>query len=209
MLRKSAIVLLSLLLAFGILFASLLRTASVYYEFNPSDQHPHGGVSGEDSKIDYFLAYQGNVLPDSPLWPIKVTRDKIWFAITTNPSRKAELALLFADKRVAAAEVLFQQGKADIGYSTLTKAEKYLEEASQLEMENRKEGIDTSDFLVRLANAALKHAEVITYISGIAPDDAKPKLVEVLESPKKVYWNSYNLLLDKHLKPPGNPFGWQ
>jgi len=87
--------------------------------------------------------------------------------------------------------------------------EKYLEEASQLEMENRKEGIDTSDFLVRLANAALKHAEVITYISGIAPDDAKPKLVEVLESPKKVYWNSYNLLLDKHLKPPGNPFGWQ
>jgi len=209
MLRKIVITISVLIIAFGILFASLLRTAAVRYEFNPTHTHVYGGVLGETSQVDYYLPYQGGVLPGSPLWPIKVIRDKFWLLITTNPSRKAEILLLFADKRVAASEILFEQDNPDEGYSTLTKAEKYLQEAANQEASNRKSGIDTTDFLTRLANASLKHAEVIYHIISIAPDDAKPKLEETLQYSKGIYWNSSNLLLDKHVEPPKNPFGWK
>lgn len=209
MLRKLAIITLVLFIALAILFASLLRTASVRYEFNPGQKHLYANVLPGDSKVDYYLAYQGNVLPDSPLWFLKVIRDRVWLLITTNPSRKAELKLLFADKRVAASEILFEKGEADIGFSTLTKAEKYLEEASQAEVQNREKGIDTKDFLMRLANASLKHAEVIYHIEVIAPDDAKPKIEQIVDYPKRIYWNSYNLLRDKSVTPPENPFDWK
>ena len=73
----------TLLVAFTILFASILRTASVRYEFNISfSESPNGNVNSNE-KVDYFLAYPGKVLPDSPFWPLKALRDKIWFLFIT------------------------------------------------------------------------------------------------------------------------------
>ena len=110
--------------------------------------------------------FPGRVLPDSPFWPIKALRDKVWLWITTNPSREAELKLLFADKRLAMSQLLFEKEDYEVGYSTLTKAEKYLEEAGFAEKEGRKSGMDTSEFLERLATAALYHYQVISEFSS-------------------------------------------
>ena len=212
MLRKLTLVFAVLLFAVGILFTSVLRTAAVKYEFAESSQTVDVSASSvlgdEEVNIDYFLAYPGKVLPDSPIWPLKALRDRIWLWITTNSSRKAELKLLFADKRISMSKILFEKGKPEIGFSTLTKAEKYLEEAGSSEKKNRGKGVDTSEFLERLARASLKHAEVIDEILEIAPEDARPNIISAKEYSKKVFEESRNALLEKGMEPPENPFDW-
>lgn len=208
--RKIAIALPVLIFAFVVLFASILRTAAVKYDFQKtSSRQDDTKVLGEEAaSVDYSLAYPGKVLPDSPLWPLKALRDKLWLFITTNPSRKAELKLLFADKRVGASEVLFEKGKAEIAYSTLTKAEKYLEEASAQERVNRQKGIDTSEFLQTISLAALKHVEVMETLLTVAPEDAKPGIIQTENYAKRVYNDAKNALMEKGLEPPENPFDW-
>ena len=95
--RKSAVTLSLLVVAFGILITSVLRTAAVKYEFTGAPDS--GAVLGAESvDIKYNLAYPGKVLPDSPFWSLKALRDRVWLFVTTNPYRKSELNLLFADK---------------------------------------------------------------------------------------------------------------
>lgn len=212
MLRRVLFISSLLVFAFGVLFTSVLRTAAVKYEFSDTQRaaiSPDPSVLGEETvEIDYDLPFPGRVLPDSPLWPLKALRDRIWLWITTNPGRKAELKLLFADKRVAMSKILFERDKPEIGYSTLTKAEKYLEEAGVQEKENRKKGMDTSEFLERIAKASLKHAQVMEEIFGLAPEDAKPGIVQTEDYTKRTYEDAKNGLLEKGLPVPENPFDW-
>ncbi|OGM21776.1 hypothetical protein A2714_04380 [Candidatus Woesebacteria bacterium RIFCSPHIGHO2_01_FULL_38_9] len=193
-----------------ILFISVFRTASVKYDFQGA-RLPQGSstVLGDaQPKIDYELPYPGGVLPDNVLWPLKVIRDRVWLSVTTNPTRKAELKLLFADKRIGMAKILFENGKADDGFSTLTKAEKYLEEASLQGEENKKEGVESTEFLTHLANASLKHYEVTETILTMAPEEARPGIVQVQEYPKHAFELARNSLQEKGKIPPENPFNW-
>lgn len=197
-----------LTLAFGILFISVFRTASVSYKFSDTSSEFRQILGEADVNIDYYLAYPGKVLPDSPLWPLKAFRDRLWLFFTTSQTRKAELKLLFADKRVGAAKILFEKGKPDIAFTTLTKAEKYLEEAVLQDKENRSKNVDSTDFLKHLANASLKHYQIIQEIIVIAPDDAKPKIIQTEEYAKRAYEEARNALLEKSIMPPDNPFEW-
>lgn len=207
--KKTLLIVATLALAFGVLFVSVFRTASVKYDFNPLNPSETTSVLGDStSQVDYYLPYPGKVLPDSPLWPIKAVRDKLWLMANTNPSREAELNLLFADKRIGGALILFEKNKPEIGLSTFTKAEKYLEEADRLENKNRQMGIDTDDFLVKIAKAALKHYEVANLIIKVAPETAKPTIIQSQDYAKNVYENARNTLLDKGKVPPENPFNW-
>lgn len=209
MLRKTFIFLATLGFAFAILFVSILRTASVKYSFSDTFYYSDDQILGEeDSHIDYFLVNPGKVHPDSPLWPLKALRDRTWLFFTTNPGRKAELKLLFADKRLLASKVLFEKGNPELGFSTLTKAEKYLEQASLKEKENREKGIDTSDFLERIALASLKHFEVIEEILALAPEDARQGIVESQNYPRKIFLQSRDLLSQMGKTSPKNPFEW-
>lgn len=199
-------------LAFFVLFVSVFRTAAVKYEFpsykpNPT---PFELVTPEDKvDIDYVLAYPGKVLPDSILWPIKAFRDKLWLLVNTNPTREAELNLLFADKRLASSKILFEKGKPELGLPTLTKAEKYLETASNLEKENRADGVDTTELLERLTKSSLMHFYVMEQILDMAPEEAKPVIVQTQNYPRKVYEDARNALLDKGRTPVESPFGWK
>jgi len=208
--RKIIFVVATLFFAFGILFISILRTASVKYEFGQGKGLDLNMVSGNKSySIIYYLAYPGKVLPDSPLWRIKAARDRVWLLLTTNKTKKIELLLLFSDKRLGASNILFDKGKPEVAYSTLTKGEKYMEEASIEEEKIRKEGVDTTELVKRLANASLKHYEVIDAILATAPEDAIAGLKVTQNISTKVYERSRNALLEKGIAPPDNPFNWQ
>lgn len=208
MLRRLAIISATLVFALGILFTSVLRTASVKYEFSAPASGDTSVLGEEIVQIDYHLPYPGRVLPDHPLWALKALRDRVWLAITTNPSRRAELKLLFADKRVSMSKILFEKGKPELGFSTLTKAEKYLEQAIIQERENKGREIDTSEFLILLAKASLKHFQVMEEIMAIAPDDAKPGIIETQDYAKRAYEDAKNGLLEEGLQVPENPFDW-
>ena len=169
--------------AAGILLISILRTASVKYSFSLVNADSRDKNLAEKSreidemKINYYLAYPGPVLPGSILWPLKAARDKVWLALTTNITRKAELNLLFADKRIGASRILFENKKSELGYSTLTKAQKYFQEAVYLEKEARVGGVDTKDLAINLLNASFKYRQEIDKMLLVAPDDAKAQII--------------------------------
>lgn len=201
------VVLTIFIFAFGILFTSIARTAKIRQTFSLSSV-PSGdkNVLGETTLIDYKLPYPGKVLPDHPLWPIKVVRDRLWQLVSTNSTRKVELNILFADKRLVSAKMLFEKDKPSIAYSTLTKAEKYLENASLLEEEIRKKGEDTTGVLEQLAKSSLKHREVMEEILLIAPEDARPEIIRIEDYSTSAYSRARDALYGKGLTPPENPF---
>jgi hypothetical protein len=98
--------------------------------------------------MEYYLPYPG-ILPDSPLYKIKALRDKIDLWFTFNPVEKATKELQYADKRINAAIFLMQGGKASLGVSTATKAEKYLESAAGLAVGEEKSGKDVKSLLLQ------------------------------------------------------------
>jgi hypothetical protein len=206
MYRRILIVASTLFFAFAILFTSIFRTASVKYVFSQETEIQEVGQESESVEIDYVLPYPGRIAPDSPLWPIKAFRDRLWLMLTSNPERKAELKLLFADKRLAMSKALFERDKSEIAFSTLTKAEKYLEEACAIEEESRQKGVDTSEFLITLSKASLKHRQIINEILMIAPEDARPGIGRVQDYPKEAYNKTRNALQGKGLPIIENPF---
>lgn len=206
MLRKILVSSAVFLFALAILFISVLRTAAVRYETNGVKSER---VLSDSVSIDYNLAYPGKILPDSFLWPLKAVRDKIWLLTTTDKLKKNEIEILFADKRLGGAVTLFENGKNEIAISTLTKAEKYLEEASLTEERLRLSGVAQSDEVcLRLANASLKHYEVLKRLEDKVPDDVRPIIISSEQIPIKAYERARNALLSKGITPPNNPFKW-
>lgn len=197
-------------LALAILTISIFRSASVSYVFTTPIPDATKVLSAQTSEIDYQLPFPGKVLPDSPIWTIKVIRDRIWLALTFDPQKKAELNLLFADKRLAASRILFESGKPDIAFSVLSKGEKYLELSFEEENRAREAGAETSDFLLRLSLASLKHRQIIEdVILPLSPDDAKPGIIRIEDYSKNTYKNTRDALNSKGKPTPISPFDRQ
>lgn len=208
--KKVVVVLSTVILAFLILSISVFRSSSVnsgidVYSASPTPQSSDE-TKAKKMEIGYFLRYPGRILPDSPIWFVKALRDKFWLVFTTNNMRKAELSLLFADKRLSASYELFKDEKSLLALTTLTKAEKYLEGASLIERKERSDGEDTKSFLLTLAKASLKHREVIEEMLKIVPDDVKPEVIKVEDYPKNVYKECRDALQSQGVSAPENPF---
>ena len=192
-------VLTTLIVAFVILSVSFLKIATLTYTYSPMVLSEKVEIENP-KKIDYVLAYQGKIGPDSSLWYLKVFRDKIWYTISVKQLKKAGLNLLFADKRLNSSVLLFKNNKPDLGLSTLTKAEKYLEKAESIMPEDM-------DLYKKMALSSLKHIEVIEYeILPIAPDDLKPEVIKIQNLSKETYKKIKEHILSKGLVPPQNPF---
>lgn len=115
----------------------------------------------KEEKADYYLPYPG-ILPDHPLYWLKMLRDKIMLALTKNTQDRFERFLLFADKRIGAAEVLIKGGKAELGITTATKAEKYLEQAIGEFEKLAQNGQATPEIKSKIRKASQKHLEILT-----------------------------------------------
>jgi hypothetical protein len=203
MFGKVATILTVFTFAFAILIASVFRTANVRYAFG---QSPSPTPLPEIGEIDYEFAYPGRILPDHPFWSLKVVRDKLWLAITSNPLKKAEIQLLFADKRLKSASILFMEGKPELAVSTLTKAEKYLEQAVKQERVAKGRGIETAEFLEKIAKASLKHRQEIEEQISMAPEDAKPMINEALNYPKRLFEEIKISISQTGREAPESPF---
>jgi hypothetical protein len=206
--RRFVISFLTMLLAFGILFVSVLRTASVHYSFNTKvlSSFP---VSSLTSDIDYGLVFPGQVLPGDWLWPLKALRDRLWILTTVDLTKKMELYLLLADKRLGASVVLFERGKYELGVTTLNKAEGYLKMASETEMIARTRGLDTKHFVYKLILASFKHRELIRAFQTTAPDDVRNSLVVIENYPRSLYEEKNSLLKNENNSGLINPYEGQ
>lgn len=190
---------LTIIIAFIVLVISVFKTSlpsHAYYPMVLSEKV----ANINPIKIDYELAYQGKIGPDNLLWYVKVLRDRTWLGLTFNQNNKAKLNLLFADKRLNSATELFKETKPDLGFSTLTKSDRYLEKAEALAK-------DDGTLLKNIAFSSLKHREVIkNEILPISPEDLRPEIIKEENKLKELYTKTREHLISIGVVAPDNPF---
>jgi len=178
-------VMIGLALAIGVLGVSADRTKQVRAqvveiatEAGEADELVIAPQIKGEGGVDYYLPYPG-ILPDHPLYWLKMIRDRVQLWLTTNPLAKAEKLLLYADKRLGAGWALVEGNKKELGVTTLTKAEKYLERAV---METKKlgEGGDEMRFKERLGKATMKHKEVLGLLIDKTGDEYRGMMEQML-----------------------------
>jgi len=127
-------------------------------------------------KSTYTLPYPG-MLPDHPLYFLKRLRDTILEKLISDPIRKTEFYILQSDKRLQMGLMLIQGGKGSLGESTISKAEKYMEQAvSGLSLYKKNGGTVPAYIVEHLQKATGKHEEVITELLGQAQEAEKAGL---------------------------------
>lgn len=117
-------------------------------------------LSGNIKHVEYTLPYPG-ILPDSPLYFLKVVRDNLLGFFKSDPLKKADYSLLMADKRLTSASALVDKKNYPLAITTLSKAGNYFDQAIQKAAKAKGEGKDASEILNRLWVASQKHQEVI------------------------------------------------
>jgi len=139
----------------------------------------------EAKKIDYVLPYPG-ILPDHPLYFLKAIRDKLLDFFTRDYIKKAQLYLLFSDKRANMAIGLAKKGKWGLMISTVSKGEKYTLKIIQLLETSKKQGASAeSDFILRAKLSNDKHREIIETLLKDVPQGERKGLEEVLNLNKQ------------------------
>lgn len=122
-------------------------------------------------KVDYDLPYPG-ILPDHPLYPLKVFRDRILEFLIRDQLRKIDFYLLMADKRLNMGIFLTDKNKPELAETTVSKGEKYfLKGVEQLENVSRSDTLSLpGDTVAKYKTASLKHQEVIEELKKNSPE---------------------------------------
>ena len=142
--------------------------------------------ASSSQEIEYTLPFPG-ILPDHPLYFLKLFRDKVLDFLVQDPIKRIELDLLMADKRLNMGSFLMEKGKPVLAEATVFKGEKYFlkitEELQVVKGQNR--GMDQS-LLSKIKEASLKHEEIILELLERAPDEQKVGLNNSLELIKEI-----------------------
>lgn len=134
------------------------------------------------SYVQYDLAFPG-MLPDNPLYKLKVLRDKFISASILNPLKKIDFYVLQADKGILATAMLIDKNKIDLAQITALKAENnFTLIAPQLYMLPQK---PNKDFFKRLETAGLKHQEVLASIIKRIPKEKQKVFEQVIDFSKR------------------------
>lgn len=118
----------------------------------------------EENAVNYELPYPG-LLPDSPLYFLRVTRDKLIGFLISDPLKKAEFNLLQADKRLNAGIYVFDKRKIPLAISTISKAENYFSEALDRLGDAEMQGRSINEMKEKLKNSLKKHKQELEYLA--------------------------------------------
>lgn len=138
-------------------------------------------ISLNQEKIEYNLPYPG-IMPDHPLFFLKEIRDYILEWTTRDTVKKAELYLLFSDKRVAMAASLAKSGKDKQSVMAFLKGEKYFAKIPPLLEISRKQGVSPSgDLIQRLKLSNAKHKELGETLLKDLPQGQNEEINRILQ----------------------------
>lgn len=136
------------------------------------------------NKIKYDLPYPG-ILPDNPLYKIKVLRDKLSTFLMSDPKSRIDFYLLQTDKGISATVMLVDANKIDLAMPTALKAENNYTLITQ-EFYRFKQK-PNPEFFQKLKTASQKHQEVLESIINKVPKDKQKTFKDVL------YFSKQNL----------------
>lgn len=152
--------------------------------------------SVELAPVDYSLPYPG-ILPDSPVYFLKVWRDQVMTWFISDPVQKSFYTLLLSDKRMAAGEALINSGKKVLGVATVVKANDYFLQAVDLAQSAKKAGKKTDDLVAKLVVAGAKHDEILAVLSGKVSGKEGTDLQKTRQSNTEMRKRIMELLLQK------------
>lgn len=136
-------------------------------------------VRTPQEKVIYNLPYPG-LLPDSPLYAVKIIRDRITDFLTRDNLKKAELYLLYSDKRASMSLALALKGKNQLAIDTFIKGEKYFIKIPNLLRSAKKQGSPApSSFVETLKLSNAKHKELIDELIKILPQGLDEPLTQL------------------------------
>lgn len=136
-------------------------------------------VKTPQQKVIYNLPYPG-LLPDSPLYITKIIRDRITDFLTRDNLKKAELYLLYSDKRTSMSLVLASKGKSQLAIDTFVKGEKYFLKIPELLKSAKKQGTQApSSFVETLKLSNAKHKELIEELIKTLPQGLNQSLTQL------------------------------
>src|SRR3989344_2585422 len=118
-----------------VLFIIITIPAVGYFVMESSGQT----VDTPDEKVIYRLPYPG-ILSDNPLYMVKIVRDRITEFLTRESLKKAQLYLLYSDKRLAMAIALAHKGKNTQAIDAVSKGEKYFLKIVPILKDAKKQG---------------------------------------------------------------------
>jgi len=165
-------------------FISTINTSAVYSqeEISPSPTPTKTKESTPSAIVKYDLAYPG-MLPDNPLYKLKVLRDKIALQLISDHQKKVDFYLLQTDKGILASAMLVDKGNIDLAAETALKAEhNYTLLTQELYRLQEKPEENTFD---KLQKASLKHQEVIASLVKRVPQDKQKTFVTVNDFSKR------------------------
>jgi hypothetical protein len=153
------------ILSIIVLFIAVqLPLVAAYAQSASSGAKIPGDASGSDSKTvsSYQLPYPG-MLPDNPLYFLKVIRDNLTSFFISKPLAKASFDLLQSDKDVEASYLLVthEQGKGDLALETFSQSENYFEDALKQTQSAKKQGYSTIEISRRLQEAQEEHVQML------------------------------------------------
>jgi len=126
-----------------------------------SEQKP---ITIENKETPYELPYSG-LLPDHPLYFLKILRDTILIITTRGNDKKAELYRHLSDKQIVSALRLSEKGKDSLALDHALQAEElFLKIPPLLKIEKKQEGKGSGDLISKLHLSNAKHREVIAEI---------------------------------------------
>lgn len=140
----------------------------------PSNSFAQESASSSSKKqstsSSYQLAYPG-ILPDHPLYKLKVLRDKIIPMLISNPVQKIDFYLLQTDKGITATSMLVEKGEIDLAKETGLKTENNYTILTYI-VKSNKWDISGNEY-EKLYKAAGKHQEVLRSIISSVPEKHK------------------------------------
>ncbi len=143
----------------------------------PSDQMseevPSDATLSATPTVEYTLPYPG-ILPDHPLYKIKLFRDRALDFLIRDPLKRIEFNLLMADKRLNMGISLTEKERYALAEETVSKGEKYFVHAVDEFKKARDEGREIpGDLVNRLRMSSEKHILVISDLKAGAPESVQ------------------------------------
>lgn len=127
----------------------------------------------------YELPYPG-LLPDHPLYFLKMLRDKVIGFFISDSIKKAEFDILQADKRLnASVYLLYKKSlqKDELAISTISKGQNYFDDALVKIKLAKQQGINISDIDIKLKVSLRGHGITLKNLESKVSKKTKEKLI--------------------------------
>lgn len=149
----------------------------IYFSLLATSNHTFATNASISATIDYSLTYPG-ILPDHPVYKLKVLRDKIIERFASTIEQKIIFYLRQADKGIWATDMLINQKKFDLAAETALKTENNFTMLSEV-LKAAPQKLDPELFK-KIQLASLKHQEVLQGIIKRVPSDKQKTFKDVL-----------------------------